>query len=180
MRFEIGEQYRIGDGEIYRFCLSDDSSLTYKSPIRFKIYNISLGGNWRIQLIADCDTGRCIKVECYLSGIIAERTSLSVPKSEQRELHFIADEIMRLGEGCCYTPFSDEISYDAENRILCFGNHTAVGRAIEFAPKTIAVVDNGSLKCVYLLLDDVSDISAHFGRKAIPKKHIFSRLTKKA
>lgn len=156
MKFEIGSPYNISDSTLDRFYLEDDSSLLYKSRLdNYSIYNVSLGGNWRIQLIVDSITGQCIKVEIYLDSLIVKYQPLAVPESEKKELYFVTDEIMQQGSGCCYNPFSGEICFDPESKILCLGSHNASGRAVEFARHITAVVDGGDLKCIYLQLDNL-------------------------
>lgn len=163
MNFNIGESYFINNDKLGGFNLADDSSLLYNNYwADYRIYNISLGGNWRFQLIADCDTGRCIKIESFLSGLIVKCLPLFVPKFERRELYFVTDEVMQQGSGCYYFPFLNEACYDHSNKILSFGDHNAIGQAIEFAPNIISIINDGALKCVYLLLDDITDVSTYF------------------
>lgn len=170
MKFDIGNKYCIDDKNLVLFKLCDDSSLLYNNYLGdFSIYNISLGGNWRFQLIVDSNTGRCVKVESYLAGIVAGRSSISIARSERRELYFLTEEKMQMGSGCYYTPFSNEVCYDETKKILCYGEHNATGIAIEFAPRIIAIVNDGDLKCIYLLLHDNPKISAFLTNRCIEK-----------
>ncbi len=161
MKFDVGDKYYIDDMNLSCFKLCVDSSLLYNNYLDdFSIYNISLGGNWRFQLIVDSNTGRCVKFESYLNGMVIKKSSVSIAESERRKLYFLTDEKMQMGSGCYYVPFSNEVCYDETKKILCFGNRNAIGVAIEFAPKIIAVVNDGDLKCIYLLLNDNPEISA--------------------
>ncbi len=161
MKFNVGDKYYIDDKNRSYFKLCDDLSLLYNNYLDdFSIYNISLGGNWRFQLIVDSNTGRCVKFECYLDGMVIQKLSVSLAELERRQLCFLTDEKMQMGSGCYYAPFSNEVCYDETKKILCFGNRNAIGTAIEFAPKIIAVVNDGDLKCIYLLLNDNPEIAA--------------------
>lgn len=165
MRFKIGDQYSYNDNKLDTFYLTDDLSLLYRSHVvNYNIYNISLGGNWRFQLMANCNTGQCLAVECYLDKLykVVNYQSLIIPKFERRKLYFIANERMQQGSGCYYVPFCNEVFYDIKNKVLCLGDNNADGKAIEFMQNIIAIIDNGNLKCIYLILDSIADIGDCF------------------
>ena len=79
---------------------------------------------------------------------------------------------MQPGSGCYYLPLPNEVCYDENNKCLSYGDYNAAGQAIEFTPNIIAIIDNGDLKCIYFLLDDVSDLSGLFASEASKNKNI--------
>ncbi len=162
MKFEIGGSYSADDGQNSFYIASDDISLMYNTTIPYDYaYSVFLGEDWRCEIIADSDTGRCVGLQCLMSylSLSVEYMPLAIPESKRKELYFAIGKPLEKGSGCHYIPFSDEVCFDSERSILCFGNHTAAGEAIELAPHITAVISGGELKCVYLDLAGIPDIS---------------------
>ena len=136
------------------FYLAKDKSLMYtKSTGDYSVY---LGGNWRFELIVDSATGVCQKFQSFLGKLNPKNKPLILPQAKKSSLIFVSDELTPF-DGCRYSPFDDKAFWDYENRILCIGNPDASGDAVEFTPKTIAVIRNERLECMYLLLDSIAE-----------------------
>ena len=155
MNFIIGDskycQYKTSD---YHFYITEDTSLLYNG-LRGG-YSVLLGGNWRFELIVDSLTGLCTHIQSFLGKLEVTYTTLKLPEYESKDLYFTKEEPLYPGGGCYYFPFASKAFWDAQGRVLCFGDPDSKGNAVEFTPKTIAVIDKKRLMCVYLLLDDIT------------------------
>ncbi len=155
MDFVIGDtkycSVHAADGHFY---MTEDSSLLYNGLQGD--YSVLLGGNWRFELIVDSRTGLCTQVQSFLGKLEVTYTTLTLPKSADKDLYFVREEALASGCGCHYFPFQNKAFWDKERKILCFGDPHSNGEAVEFTPKVIAVVDHKQLMCVYLLLDDLA------------------------
>lgn len=159
MKFEIGGNYSADDEQNKFYIADDDISLMYNTTLPYDyIYSIFLSEDWRYEIIADSDTGRCVQFQCPISCLNAEFLSLTIPKSERKELFFTDSEPLEKGSGCHYVPFSGRAFFDKQTKILCIGDYRAAGEAVEFAPHITAVISAGVLKCVYLELGNIPDI----------------------
>lgn len=162
MKFVIGGNYSADDERNKFYIADDDVSLMYNTTLPYGyIYSIFLSEGWRYEIIADSDTGRCVKLQCHIGDLNAEYLPLTIPKSERKELFFTNGEALEKGSGCHYVPFSGRVFFDKEAKILCIGDYRADGIAVEFAPHITAVISGGALKCVYLKLDNIPDLSVH-------------------
>ncbi len=154
--FVIGDtQYYQLDPESRHFYLAEDTSLLYHGLQGD--YSVLLGGNWRFELVVDCLTGLCTQVQGFLYGLEVTYAALELPKSELKDLYFISEKPLVSGGGCYYLPFAKKAFWDAEKKILCYGDPHSNGEAVEFTSKTIAVIENKRLMCVYLILDDMRE-----------------------
>lgn len=144
----------------FDFCLAKDKSLLY--PKANGDYSILLGGNWRFELIVDSTTGLCQKFQIFLDGIKVIHASLVLPKSKSRDLYYESNEALSPTEGCHYFPFINSAIWDDKNHILCIGNPISDGDAVEFRHKTIAIINNGQLECIYLVLDSIIGNNSEF------------------
>lgn len=133
------------------FCLADDSSLLYNGL--HGDFSVLLGGNWRFELIVDSQTGLCTHIQSFLKGMEVIADSLDIPDSAKKDLHFVGEKPLEPGCGCHYHPFSNMTFWDEEKKTLCFGDPCSKGEAIEFTPKTIAIIKDNQLKSMYLILD---------------------------
>ena len=87
MKFEIGGNYSADDEQNKFYIADDDISLMYNTTLPYDyIYSIFLSEDWRYEIIADSDTGRCVQFQCHISCLNAEFLSLTIPKSERKEL----------------------------------------------------------------------------------------------
>lgn len=135
------------------FFLTKDKSLLYSGSLGD--YSVLLGGNWRFELIVDSSTGLCVKIQCFLDELNVICTALELPQYQIKNVYVTSDEPLSPSCGCHYYPFEDNVFWDAQKHILCIGNPNSVGEAVEFTPKTVAVIKNGKLFCVYLILDSL-------------------------
>lgn len=154
MAFVIGDtkycQIQPADCHFY---MTEDSSLLYNG-LRGD-YSVLLGGNWRFELLVDHSTGLCTQIQSFLHKLEVTCVPLELPKAERKDLYFTRRAALEPGCGCHYFPFQRNAFWDKENRILCFGDPHSNGKAVEFTPKIIAVIDHKQLMCVYLILDDL-------------------------
>ena len=153
MRFVIGEKRERGG---CRFVLNHDTSLEHTTAENgdFSVY---LGGNWRFELSVDCATGRCVKLTGFMSKLTAKQKSLAVPKAEPSVLICRSDRLLSEHFGCYSADPTNSVFFDPERLILCLGDPEAAGTAVEFADRTVAVIDSGHMRCVYLLLDNLEN-----------------------
>ncbi len=158
---EIKMHFVIGDTKYYQmntsdhnFYIAEDSSLLYNGL--HGDFSVLLGGNWRFELIVDSSTGLCTQMQSFLNELEVTYTSLQLPKSKHKDLYFVSEEAMKPGCGCHYFPFANRAFWDEEKKILCYGDVNSNGEAVEFTSKTIAVIENKQLMCVYLVLDDIN------------------------
>ena len=133
------------------FILTKDKSLLYKKAAGD--YSVFLGDNWRFELIVDSLTGCCQKIQCFLDELAVHCTTLDMPHAAKRALHITNSQPLSPAGGCHYFPFDDIVYWDSQKYLLCIGNPRNPGEIVEFTYKTFAVVDNGNLKCTYLVLD---------------------------
>ncbi len=158
IEFMIGDLYdRDSVKDRSGFYLTKDKSLMYQSTANGD-YSILLGGNWRFELIIDSSTGLCIKFQSFLDGLKVLHQPLVVPESKARRVFVRSDEMLFPGEGCHYHPFANKAYWDERRKILCIGNPDEVGDVIEFAPHIIMITKKHQLVCLYLDLNNVSDI----------------------
>lgn len=151
MIFEKGGPRQRSDGHFY---LSSDTSLllTDERPSDFSLY---LGGNWRFEMAIDSKTGECLRVSGFVSKLTAKRAVLELPDAEPMTL-ICRSEKIEPGKAC-YSPYPvNSVLYDPRNKILCLGDPEAEGEAIEFADCSVAVLSDRVLKCVYLILNNMT------------------------
>lgn len=98
-----------------------------------------------------------MKVQCFLDELSVTHTALETPHSQQKNVYIISEEGLSPACGCHYFPFEDIAFWDHEKHLLCIGNPYSAGQAVEFTNKTIAIIENGKLMCVYLSLNSISD-----------------------
>lgn len=144
-----GEQDFNGD-----FFVTKDKSLLYSKQSSGD-YSVLLGGNWRFELIVDSSTGLCVKVQCFLDELSVKYTALEIPQSQRKNIYVISNELLSPGCGCHYFPFEDIAFWDHKKHLLCIGNPYSGGQAVEFTNKTIAIIEDGKLICVYLSLNSI-------------------------
>ena len=153
MFFSIGEpkycRFIPSDSTFY---LADDSSLLYNNGLQGD-YSVLLGGNWRFELIVDSQTGLCIHMQSYLNKLEVTAASLDLPDSIVKDLYFVSENPLEKGCGCHYHPFINMAFWDEKKKILCYGDPYSKGEAVEFTPKTIAIIKDAQLKSMYLVLD---------------------------
>lgn len=135
------------------FYLEDDSSLMYNGLQGD--FSVLLGGNWRFELIVDSKTGFCTHIASFLKELEVTAADLNLPKSVVKDLFFAREKPLEPGGGCRYYPFYNKAFWDENKKILCYGNPDSNGEAIEFTPKTVAIIDETRLKCIYLVLDGI-------------------------
>ena len=132
------------------FFLAKDSSLLYRGLQGD--FSVFLGGNWRFELIVDSHTGLCTHIQSYLKKMEVKARSLDLPDSIVRDLYFVSSNTLEHGGGCHYHPFLNMAFWDGMKKLLCFGDPNSKGEAIEFTPKTIAIIKDAQLKSMYLVL----------------------------
>ncbi len=97
MKFEIGGSYSADDGQ-NRFYIADDGiSLMYSTTIPYGYaYSVFLGEDWRCEMIADSDTGRCVGLQCLMSylSLSVEYMPLAIPESKRKELYFTLGKLI--------------------------------------------------------------------------------------
>lgn len=133
------------------FCLTEDSSLLYNGLKGD--FSVLLGGNWRFELIVDSQTGLCTHLQCFLKKLEVTAASLDLPDSIIKDLYFVGEKPLEPGCGCHYLPFNNMAFWDEKKKILCYGDPSSNGEAVEFTPKTIAIIKDAQLKCMFLDLD---------------------------
>lgn len=155
IRFVVGDSILLDKHESNGdFFLTKDKSLLYNKSSGD--YSILLGGNWRFELIIDSSTGLCVKVQCFLDELSVTHTMLELPRSSPKSVYVTSDEPLSPACGCHYLPFEDIAFWDPQKHLLCIGNPYSAGQAVEFTNKTIAIIENGKLMCVYLSLSSIS------------------------
>lgn len=156
MEFVIGDtKYCKMNTADCRFYIAEDTSLLYDGL--HGDYSVLLGGNWRFELIVDSYTGLCTQMQSFLNKLEVTHTALKLPKSQHKDLYFVGEESLEPGCGCHYFPFANKAFWDEEKKILCYGDTNSDGEAVEFTSKTIAVIKNKRLMCVYLVLDNINE-----------------------
>ncbi len=156
MRFEPGEPRERGDG---RYVLTSDTSLCFEGGENGKRgdFSVYLAGNWRFELSVNSTTGECREISGFMSKLTAKQAVLEVPEAEKRKLICKSDTLRAQSVGC-YCPYpANSVLFDQRRRILCLGNPEGDGEAVEFADRTVAVLKEGRLACVYLRLDTIED-----------------------
>ena len=135
------------------FYLTKDSSLLYNGLQGD--FSVFLGGNWRFELIVDSKTGLCTHIQSFLKKLEVTVANLDLPDSVVKDLFFVSETPLESGCGCHYYPFVNMAFWDEKKKILCFGDPGIKGDAIEFTPKTIAIIKDTQLKSMYLTLDRI-------------------------
>lgn len=150
MLFEIGGPREKGGCHYY---LSENTTLLHTSGqgCDFRVY---LGGNWRFDLEIDSRNGECLRLGGFMSKLTAKRAVLEVPDAEAKKL-VCRSEKMVPGRACYSDSPTNSVLFDPREKILCIGDPEISGEAVEFSDRTVAVVKDGRLACVYLMLDDV-------------------------
>lgn len=133
------------------FSVMKDRSLLYSACDR--CFSVLPGGDWRFELNVDCETRRCINFQGTLIGNI-QKKDLNIPCRRKGELFFRSDEKLIAGTGCHYLFIADCAYYDPVRKILCVGDPSASGVAIEFADNTTAVICDKNLAAIYADLKD--------------------------
>ena len=133
------------------FYLADDSSLLYNGLQGN--FSVLLGGNWRFELIVDSQTGLCTHMQSFLKKLEVTAANLDLPDSTKKDLYFVGEKPLEPGCGCHYHPFNNMAFWDEKKKILCYGDPCSKGEAVEFTPKTIAIINDTQLKSMYLVLD---------------------------
>ena len=133
------------------FSIMKDYSLLYST--KGGDFTILLGGDWRFELNVDSSTGRCINFQGTLVGNVQEK-KLKIPSHDKGELFFCYENNLLVGAGCHYCLIDDCAYYDSIQKILCIGDPSLIGTAIEFTNKTIAVICDNTLVAIYLDLKD--------------------------
>ena len=147
------------DGTKYRnmipsesaFYIADDTSLLYSGLDGD--YSVLLGGNWRFELVVDSQTGLCTHIQSFLENLEVTDADLTLPMAISKDLYFANERSLEPGSGCHYHPFSNTAFWDKKKKVLCFGDPDGQGEAVEFTPKTIAVIKENQLKSIFLNLD---------------------------
>ena len=133
------------------FYLAEDSSLMYNGLQGD--FSVLLGGNWRFELIVDSQTGLCTHMQSFLKKLEVTAANLDLPDPIIKDLFFACENPLEPGCGCQYHPFNNMAFWDEKKKILCCGDPSSKGEAVEFTPKTIAIIKDTQLKCMYLALD---------------------------
>ena len=133
------------------FYIADDTSLLYSGLDGD--YSVFLGGNWRFELVVDSQTGLCTHIQSFLENLEVTDADLTLPMAVSKDLYFANERSLEPGSGCHYHPFSNTAFWDKKKKILCFGDPDGQGEAVEFTPKTIAVIKENQLKSIFLNLD---------------------------
>lgn len=133
------------------FSIMKDCSLLYST--KGGNFTISLGGDWRFELNVDSNTGKCINFQGTLTGNIQEK-NLKIPSYRKGDLFFCHEDELLIGSGCHYLCIDDHAYYDPIQKVLCVGNPSLNGVAIEFTDGTIAVICDNILVAIYLDLKD--------------------------
>ena len=149
-----GAKYRRLISSDSTFYIDADSSLLYKGLQGD--FSVLLGGNWRFELIVDSQTGLCTHMQSFLKNLEVTAADLELPDSVEKDLYFICENSRESGGGCHYYPFTNMTFWDAKKKILCYGDPVSEGEAVEFTPKTIAIIKEAQLKSMYLVLDCVN------------------------
>ena len=153
--FVVGNEVLINEQDTNAdFFLSEDGSLLYSKSSGD--YSVLLGGNWRFELVVDSSTGLCVKLQCFLDELSVTHTALELPQYQQKKVYVVCEEPLSSACGCHYLPFEDSVFWDYTKHLLCIGDPRSTGQAIEFTNKTIAIIDDTKLRCVYLLLNSIS------------------------
>lgn len=151
MRFEIGAVRTCGDGH-YR--LTSDTSL-FCVGVEKGDFSVYLAGNWRFELSVDSNSGVCRGIYGFMSKLTARQAVLEVPEAEPKTLICKSGRLSADNVGC-YCPWpSNSVLFDQRRKVLCLGNPENDGEAVEFADRTVAVIKDGRLVCVYLKLDNI-------------------------
>lgn len=152
MHFYIGEpKYRSIIPHDSTFYIADDTSLLYTGLDGD--YSVLLGGNWRFELVVDSQTGFCTHIQSFLKNLEVTDANLDLPNAVCKDLYLADESSLEPGGGCHYLPFDNMAFWDIKKKVLCFGDPGYKGEAVEFTPKTIAVVKDNQLKSVFLNLD---------------------------
>ena len=155
MNFIIDKsKYFIVTPENSSYYITDDGSLLFNGLSGD--YSVLLGGDWRLDLVVDSDTGLCTHVQSYLPALSPTVICLNLPQFISGDLFFISEEKMIPGEGCHYNSFKNSVFWDDKKRILCFGDPMMHGDSVEFAKKTIATLNNNELVNIFMVLDELS------------------------
>ena len=133
------------------FYIADDTSLLYSGLDGD--YSVLLGGNWRFELVVDSQTGLCTHIQSFLEKLEVTDADLTLPMAVSKDLYFADESSLEPGGGCHYHPFSNTAFWDKKKKVLCFGDPGCQGEAVEFTPKTIAVIKENQLKSIFLNLD---------------------------
>ncbi len=133
------------------FYIADDTSLLYSGLDGD--YSVLLGGNWRFELVVDSQTGLCTHIQSFLEKLEVTDADLTLPMAVSKDLYFADESSLEPGGGCHYHPFSNTAFWDKKKKVLCFGDPDGQGEAVEFTPKTIAVIKENQLKSIFLNLD---------------------------
>ena len=133
------------------FYIADDTSLLYSGLDGD--YSVLLGGNWRFELVVDSQTGLCTHIQSFLENLEVTDADLTLPMAVSKDLYFAEESSLEPGGGCHYHPFSNTAFWDKKKKVLCFGDPDGQGEAVEFTPKTIAVIKENQLKSIFLNLD---------------------------
>lgn len=137
----------------YSFVLTEDKSLLYTKPGGdFSVY---LGNDWRYEIIVDSATGLCIKFQCFLDELHVIPQSLCFPHATRDCVFFSKEKPLLSGDGCHYTPYDTTVFWDQSTKILCIGNPSQKGAAIEFTDNIVMLLRDGQLLCLYLSLDNL-------------------------
>ena len=142
------------------FYLDEDSSLLYNGLQGD--FSVLLGGNWRFELIVDSQTGLCTHMQSFLKQLEVRAANLDLPDPIATDLYFVGENPLEHGGGCHYHPFDNMAFWDEKKKILCCGDPHSKGEAVEFTPKTIAMLQEGQLKSIYLVLDSIDRASSSY------------------
>ena len=146
-----GTKYRNMISSESAFYIADDTSLLYSGLDGD--YSVLLGGNWRFELVVDSQTGLCTHIQSFLENLEVTDADLTLPMAVSKDLYFADESSLEPGGGCHYHPFSNTAFWDKKKKVLCFGDPDCQGEAVEFTPKTIAVIKENQLKSIFLNLD---------------------------
>lgn len=152
--------------------MENDTSILFEEIAEEKFeldYTISLGADPRVIMDLSCETGRCGPLRCFLGGVKIVEKALVLPESKTGELYFVDDEKMTKYSGSMYLPFEDSCYYDETKNILCFGNPDLQGIAIEFVSNTYAVIYEGKITSVFMIVSSLKD-------KIVVRKGCFERI----
>lgn len=152
MKFEVGAARERG---CCRYILSENTTLSSLGCDEggFGVY---VAGNWRFELKVDPETGECFGFSGFMSKLTAKSAEISVPEAESKTL-ICKSEKLGEGSGCYCSCPNNSVLYDLKKKILCIGDPDAKGDAIEFLDSTVAVLANGRLCCIYLMLENIEE-----------------------
>lgn len=153
-----------------------DTSLQFEPWLTDIDFSILLAGNWRFSLEMNVRTKKCIAFTGFFNELECEIADLDILNSQKGELFFDDDTIEFVrGSGCHYEEFINKCYVDIEKNIIYIGKRNALGKIIEFANNTFAIINKSSLEGIFVKVsNNLKDFLKTYKNKNIVK---FSQIT---